>query len=468
MGFESGPECFSSERFSSPPVAFVTPTLVALLAAGGLVLFGAGQAPPAFGQSPGMEYPSGSPYGNYNSNHRYVPGQQIVPGSSVAPKQASRPAGWPGGPGDDPPPPVRRRSYAAPFKSNGTAATALPAGRSGRGRRSAQAHRCAAERPATHEYADSWHATGGRSKGAWAAAHEAIAARATRNAADRDAAAGRRADGRGVWSCHAIAGSTNSGLGGRSGTRDRQHKPRPVSNNFGHAPATQTFLRRRRPTRIPAAAAVSTRMPVGRLDAGWMHCRTGRQAAMRRLPDAMPPANCMQTASAAQPVAAIPCRGRTGGSGDSGGRRRGERWSKGCAEQPKRQAVPFGLPPTFSGAEIIAWVGPEPILASDVLPDANRTLARIAERAPHARPQQMNSRMPRKMYMSKFLDRLIRDEIAITEARRSIRKEAWPKIEKQFNEQFDKEYRLKMLETEECRLKNRARLPKSAKPAQLA
>ena len=52
------------------------------------------------------------------------------------------------------------------------------------------------------------------------------------------------------------------------------------------------------------------------------------------------------------------------------------------APEEKHAAVPFGLPTTFGGQEIIAWVGPEVILASDVLPDANRVLQKVLERAP--------------------------------------------------------------------------------------
>ena len=39
----------------------------------------------------------------------------------------------------------------------------------------------------------------------------------------------------------------------------------------------------------------------------------------------------------------------------------------------------------------------------------------------------------------------------VVEGRRNLPKEAWGKIEKQFNEQFDKEYLPKMIDSEECR-----------------
>ena len=76
----------------------------------------------------------------------------------------------------------------------------------------------------------------------------------------------------------------------------------------------------------------------------------------------------------------------------------------------KHAAIPFGLPATFGGAEIIAWVGPEVILASDVLPDANRHLQKVLERAPSPPPADEIERV-RKMYMSKFLEHVDRNQI---------------------------------------------------------
>ncbi len=116
----------------------------------------------------------------------------------------------------------------------------------------------------------------------------------------------------------------------------------------------------------------------------------------------------------------------------------------------KHAAIPFGLPATFGGAEIIAWVGPEVILASDVLPDANRHLQKVLERAPQPPPADEVERA-RKMYMSKFLEHVIETKLVIVEGRRTLPKDAWGKIEKQFNDQFDKEYLKKMIDSEECR-----------------
>jgi hypothetical protein len=119
-------------------------------------------------------------------------------------------------------------------------------------------------------------------------------------------------------------------------------------------------------------------------------------------------------------------------------------------DEAKRAQLPFGLPTAFSGAEIISWVGPEVILASDVLPDANRQLAKALERAPKPPPEEEIERA-RKMWMSRFLTHVIETKLIVVEGRRSLPKEAWGKIEKSFNEQFDKEYLKKMIDSEDCR-----------------
>ncbi len=108
------------------------------------------------------------------------------------------------------------------------------------------------------------------------------------------------------------------------------------------------------------------------------------------------------------------------------------------------------LPMTFAGSEIIARVGPEVILASDLLPDTNRHLEKVLQRAPSPPPADEIERA-RRLYMSKFLEHVIETKLVVVEARRNLPKEAWGKIEKQFNEQFDKEYLPKMIDSEECR-----------------
>ena len=115
---------------------------------------------------------------------------------------------------------------------------------------------------------------------------------------------------------------------------------------------------------------------------------------------------------------------------------------------------PFRIPATFTGAEIIAWVGPEVILAGDVLPDANRTLEKATERAAVQGSRPLTAEEVenlRKSYMARFLDRIIDTKLVIVEGKRKIPKDAWSKIEKQFDSQFDKDYLPKMLESEDCK-----------------
>ena len=61
---------------------------------------------PAYGQPPSLDAAANNPGGSRMTRRiPYIPGQQLIPGSPIAPTQASRPAGWPGGP--------ERRSAAA-------------------------------------------------------------------------------------------------------------------------------------------------------------------------------------------------------------------------------------------------------------------------------------------------------------------------------------------------------------------
>jgi PPIC-type PPIASE domain len=398
----------------------VKTTLVALLATIGLVLLGTDQAPPACGQSPGMEYPSGSPYGNYNTTP-YIPGQQLVPGTSIAPTQSSRPAGWPGGQGNDPaPPPVRRRSYAAPFNSTaaGPAATGQPAGTQPVGTQPV------GTQPAGTQPTNMQPPVGPR-------------------AVTQPRVAGPRVAAPGV----AGAATVNSGLGG--GLAPGAQAGRPVVNNLDPRAMQTSYATPA--SAAPAVAAVPATMVVASPALGGSLPPGSSAMPPANYPPpgnrAAPPGNNVQTVSAMQPFDGVaPAAAAASAIPVAGGEASVEQ----PPEQPKRQSVPFGVPATFSGAEIIAWVGPEPILASDVLPDANRTLQRIMERAPRPpTPEELEN--ARKMYMSKFLERLIETKLVIVEGRRAIPKEAWPKIEKQFNEQFDKEYLPKMLEAEECR-----------------
>ncbi|HEY1786307.1 MAG TPA: M56 family metallopeptidase, partial [Pirellulales bacterium] len=118
----------------------------------------------------------------------------------------------------------------------------------------------------------------------------------------------------------------------------------------------------------------------------------------------------------------------------------------GKIDQQDENAPPPGR---FNGTEIIARVGPEVILASDVLPDANHHLQKVLNWAPQ-RPPANEIERARALYMSKFLEHRIETKLVVVEGRRSLPKEAWEKIEKQFNQQFEKEYLPKLIDSEGC------------------
>jgi hypothetical protein len=107
------------------------------------------------------------------------------------------------------------------------------------------------------------------------------------------------------------------------------------------------------------------------------------------------------------------------------------------------------LPDEFEGSEVIARVGPEVILASDVLPDANRYLEGAIKRA--AQPPWADSiEWARKTYMSHFLRQIIETKLVIIDGRRSLPKPYWEAIETQFNFQFAREYVPKLIAAEGC------------------
>ncbi|HEX4142377.1 MAG TPA: peptidyl-prolyl cis-trans isomerase [Pirellulales bacterium] len=107
------------------------------------------------------------------------------------------------------------------------------------------------------------------------------------------------------------------------------------------------------------------------------------------------------------------------------------------------------LPDTFDGSEIIAQVGSEVILASDVLADANRQAQKASRRA--ERPLWgAEIEQARKWYMARCLDELIETKLLVVAGRQSLPREAWEKIESQFGARFDQEYLPKMIEEEGC------------------
>ena len=120
----------------------------------------------------------------------------------------------------------------------------------------------------------------------------------------------------------------------------------------------------------------------------------------------------------------------------------------------KSPAARFQLPPLekmkFEGAEIIAWVGSQPILAADVLFESNRMIEQAIAKSPGADVKPEDIAKARINYMRFNLKRLIETKLLFIEAAKNVPPEAIPKIEKQFYETFDKMYLRKMIEGEGC------------------
>jgi hypothetical protein len=113
------------------------------------------------------------------------------------------------------------------------------------------------------------------------------------------------------------------------------------------------------------------------------------------------------------------------------------------------QKEDVALPEKFAGSEIIARVGPEEILASDVLPNANEQVDRASQRA--ERPLWGAELEPaRKWYMSKYLDELIEVKLAVVDGRSRLPNGAWEKIVVDVNAAYDKEYLPKVIAEEGC------------------
>lgn len=101
----------------------------------------------------------------------------------------------------------------------------------------------------------------------------------------------------------------------------------------------------------------------------------------------------------------------------------------------------------FGGAEIVARVGPEVILANDVLFMVNRFLAQpqLQEKIAAMPPEALEEN--RILLMRKFLEPLIQTKLWLVAAKREVPAEGLSKMEEQVNKSFDGE-QLKKLATE--------------------
>lgn len=95
----------------------------------------------------------------------------------------------------------------------------------------------------------------------------------------------------------------------------------------------------------------------------------------------------------------------------------------------------------LTGAEIIARVGTELVLAHEVLYMVNEILTSKSDEIP---PEQMDA--TRAYLMQRYLAKLIETKLLVAEARREIPADNLPKLESRVKESFDKERLPKMLE----------------------
>jgi hypothetical protein len=119
-----------------------------------------------------------------------------------------------------------------------------------------------------------------------------------------------------------------------------------------------------------------------------------------------------------------------------------------------------GVPDKFDGTEVVARVGTEVILATDINMGVEETVAR-ALKAGKIPPSQETEL--RHYLMRQRLEQLIDTKVLLIEARREIPKENMPKIEQKVREIFDKEHLPKMIDGE--KIKSRAELFKAMKQA---
>ena len=118
-----------------------------------------------------------------------------------------------------------------------------------------------------------------------------------------------------------------------------------------------------------------------------------------------------------------------------------------AAEVPISGPAPQGEPPPAAqmelveGAIILARVGPEVILGSEVLPAVNDIIARNKDRIPPHRLQQQ-----RRLLIEQQLQVPIESKLIYLDAREKIPEENLPRIEESLGEQFEKEELQKLME----------------------
>ena len=132
---------------------------------------------------------------------------------------------------------------------------------------------------------------------------------------------------------------------------------------------------------------------------------------------------------------------------------------------PEEAIVPWhvskeGIPEKFAGTEVIARVGTEVVLASEVLPGVEETIARAIQSGQLPKEQETALRYH---LMGQRLQQLIDTKMLLIEARREIPKENMEKIRKKVREIYDKEQIPKLIDGK--RIKSRAELLKAMREA---
>jgi parvulin-like peptidyl-prolyl isomerase len=114
-------------------------------------------------------------------------------------------------------------------------------------------------------------------------------------------------------------------------------------------------------------------------------------------------------------------------------------WAEGGFEQ--QSPAPAQMEPC-EGALILARVGSEVVLASEVLPAVNEVIARYKDRIP---PNQLE--LQRRLLIEQQLAVPIETKLIYLDARRTIPKENLPRIEEKLGEEFEKTELKKMLKS---------------------
>ncbi|HEY2250737.1 MAG TPA: M56 family metallopeptidase, partial [Planctomycetaceae bacterium] len=113
------------------------------------------------------------------------------------------------------------------------------------------------------------------------------------------------------------------------------------------------------------------------------------------------------------------------------------------------QQSAVSVPTGFTGAEIIAWVGPDVILAADVLGEANERLEKQLAQGEQPAAEEIVRRQ--RQEMATPLAKLIDVKLLVVDGRRKLSPENWKMIEASFSEQFTKDLLPTLLTREACK-----------------